>query len=120
MEELYSLFGGQGQSPQLATASPMPDGGLVTEGQDSTEGVALFAPAGISYAPAEGEQLLLLPFGDYYVCVGAQVSTQGVAPGELVLKSAGGAVLQLKNSGEVCINGLTISKDGRLLDREEG
>lgn len=119
MEGLYNLFGGQGQIAQLATALPMAGGGLVTEGQDITEGVPLFAPSGIRYAPAEGEQLLLLPFGDYYVCVGALVSTQEVAPGELVLKSAGGALLQLKNSGEVCINGLIITKDGRLSEREE-
>ncbi len=119
MEELHALLGATGQQPQLATAQPIAGGGLVTRGQDVTEGVPLVAPAGICCAPAEGEQLLLLPYGDYYVCVGALVDCDGIAPGELKLKSAGGAVVHLKNNGDICINSLTVTKGGQLVNRGE-
>lgn len=118
---LSEYFGGiQTLSPQIAEAGGMQGGGVVAQGQDITEGMPLFAPCGVGYIPAEGQRLLLLPFDDHYVCVGALADTQGLCAGELVLKSAGGACIHLKNSGEVVVNGLTITPDGQIAADGEG
>ncbi len=76
--------------------------------------------AGVVYLPADGEQVLLLPFEDGYVCVGALCRTEGLAAGELVLKSAGGACIRLQNNGEVVINSLRITPDGEILSEKGG
>ncbi len=121
MELLQPLWaGGEKRQPQIAEASEMQGGGMIAQGQDVTEGMPLFAPCGISFLPAEGERLLLVPFEDYYVCVGALAKTEGLRAGELTLTSAGGARIHLKNSGEVVINGLTVTADGRITLDGEG
>ncbi len=111
------LFERNDQSrPQLAEVTRVREGLLCTMGQDSTEGLPLFAPAGVAWLPAEGEQVLLLPFEGAYLCIGALCQTQGLAAGELVLKSAGGAAIRLKNNGEVVINTLRITPDGQIIN----
>lgn len=114
MAQRYSFFAGAAQQPQIAVAAQTQEGATVTEGRDVTEGMPVFAPCGVSFVPAEGERLLLLPFEDYYVCVGALTAPDGLLAGELRLRSAGGAYLTLKNSGEVEINGLVVGADGRI------
>lgn len=104
--------------PQIAEVTGVREGLLSTMGQDSTEGLPLFAPAGVAYLPAEGEQVLLLPFEGAYLCVGTLCQTQGLAAGELRLKSAGGACIRLKNNGEVMINALRVTPDGQLINGE--
>lgn len=105
----------QWPAAQLATITASRAGVVAAQGQDNTEGLPLFAPAGVTCLPAEGEQVLLLPFEDGYVCVGALCRTEGLAAGELVLKSAGGACIRLQNNGEVVINSLHITPDGQLI-----
>lgn len=104
--------------PQIAEVTGVREGLFSTMGQDSTEGLPLFAPAGVAWLPAEGEQVLLMPFEGAYLCVGALCKPQGLAAGELILKSAGGASIRLKNNGEVVINTLRITPDGQLINGE--
>ncbi len=110
----------RGPAAQLATVTASRAGVVAAQGQDSTEGLPLFAPAGVVYLPAEGEQVLLLPFEDGYICVGALCRTEGLAAGELVLKSAGGACIRLQNNGEVVINSLRVTPDGQLISEKGG
>lgn len=80
-------------------------------------GMAVFSPRGIAYSPCEGDNLLLITADGTDVCAGVLNSAQGLMPGELRLASAGGAVIHLKNNGDLLLNGITITKDGRLLEK---
>lgn len=72
-------------------------------------GVPLCAPCGIAYVPAQGEQAVILPIGNGGVCIGAPVREKGLSPGEIMLYSAGGATLVLKNDGTILANGRDIT-----------
>lgn len=73
----------------------------------------VFAPGGISWRPKAGQTLLLTPCSGGMVCAGAQVQ-QEVAPGELRL-SCGSGYIHLKANGEILINGVVVSLDGRII-----
>ncbi len=68
--------------------------------------VPVVAPYGVYYVPAIGSEGVLLPTESGQALVGV-LSTLGedLKPGELMLRSAGGATLVLKNNGAVVING---------------
>lgn len=75
----------------------------------------VFAPRGISYLPCTGDHLLLLPAEGTSTCLGALSATAGLAPGELRLRSSGGAELLLCANGDIRLNGVTITKSGQIL-----
>lgn len=75
----------------------------------------VFCPRGIAYRPGEGDTLLLLPADGGNVCAGVLCDAGGLAPGELRLASAGGAEICLRESGDVVINGVTITQSGEIL-----
>lgn len=95
--------------------------GQVTGGQESQVSVQadseyrqvpLCAPWGIAYLPPVGEQAVLLHGSGEPLCAGVIPPAMDLQPGELVLFSAGGATICLKNSGEVLINGQSFPKQG--------
>lgn len=66
-------------------------------------------PYGIAYAPPLGCRSLVLPTEAGNVCIGVIGDTRaGLSPGELMLYSAGGASIVLKNDGRVLINGRAV------------
>lgn len=68
--------------------------------------VAVVAPYGIAYVPPVGEGAVLVPFEGGEACVGVLSSVpMKLSRGELMLYSAGGASIVLKNDGSVLING---------------
>ena len=72
-------------------------------------GVPVAAPYGIAYRPAVGERSLVLPTEAGDVCIGVITEAQSeLQPGELMLCSAGGASIVLKNDGRVLINGRAV------------
>ena len=89
--------------------------GFGVAGASALRGLPVFAPRGISYLPGVGDNLLILPIEGRDVCVGALSSPAGLQPGELRLASAGGASIHLLRNGDVQINGVTITRDGRIL-----
>ena len=74
----------------------------------------LYAPYGISYIPKRGEQALLIPFEDGYICVGTLCEAKDIKEGELCLYSAGGAKIHLKANGDIILNGVRIDKYGNI------
>ena len=74
----------------------------------------VLGPRGIMWRPCEGDRLLVMPVEGADTCLGCygQANLEG---GELKLFSAGGAVLHLKNNGDITLNGLTITKEGQVL-----
>lgn len=64
------------------------------------------APYGIAYVPTAGTKAYVVPCEGGAVCIGvAMEPPQNLEAGELMLYSAGGARLVLKNDGRVLING---------------
>ena len=70
----------------------------------------LIAPAGIAYVPVAGAPTVVMEGAGGAVCLGVAVTPrEELQPGELMLYSAGGASIVLKNSGKVLINGREVS-----------
>lgn len=74
--------------------------------------ISTIAPAGIAYVPVEGAKTVVLPMADTAVCVGVITEDKNLQPGELMLYSAGGASILLKNDGTVWINGSEFETTG--------
>lgn len=68
---------------------------------------------GIDYIPQIGKQVLIVPFEDTFACVGDININMLIKPGEKYIHSSGGYIY-MKNSGDIEINGLTITKDGQI------
>lgn len=78
-------------------------------------GIPVFGPRGVAYRPCEGDNLLVLPADGTEVCAGVLCRSEGLAAGELRLSSSGGASIWLKQSGDVVINDVTITKSGQII-----
>lgn len=72
-------------------------------------GVPVAAPYGIAYVPPEGADAVLLPAAGGSICIGSAVKDKGLEAGEIMLYSAGGAELILKNDGTILANGKVIA-----------
>ncbi len=67
------------------------------------------APYGIVYVPPVGEDAVVMSTLSGEACVGVVAPTaRNLSPGELMLCSAGGASIVLKNDGTVLINGAVV------------
>ena len=65
----------------------------------------MIAPAGIAYNPVEGAKTVVVNGAGGTVCLGVIAApSQQLEAGELMLYSAGGASIVLKNDGRVLIN----------------
>ncbi len=107
--------------------------GTCASAEYSAFGIPAFSPYGYTAAIPAGEELLLINSAAGTVCAGCReggaagntnsnnaaandTAAAGLAPGEISITSLGGASITLKNDGSVIINGLTITKDGVLLN----
>lgn len=64
------------------------------------------APYGIYTRPAQGEDLMILSAQNGEVCLGVVSEQQEeLLPGEILLKSSGGASIRLCNDGTILLNG---------------
>nr|WP_316614279.1 hypothetical protein [uncultured Ruminococcus sp.] len=70
----------------------------------------LIAPSGIAYVPVAGASTVVMEGAGGAVCLGVIAAPKAdLQPGELMLYSAGGAGIVLKNDGRVLINGKEVS-----------
>lgn len=83
---------------------------VAVQGENEYRELALAAPWGIAYLPPAGAKAVILGSGQQSVCAGTIVESSELEPGELLLYSAGGARICLKNSGDVIINGQIFAK----------
>ncbi len=68
------------------------------------------APFGIASVMPDGVQAVILPIGGESVAIGALAQNLSeLSPGEVMLYSAGGARLILKNDGSIIANGRVIA-----------
>jgi len=69
----------------------------------------LAMPYGVYYVPPVGAHSVILPTASGDVCIGVIAApSEGLAQGELMLRSQGGASIVLKNDGRVLINGRAV------------
>lgn len=69
------------------------------------------APCGIAYVPCAGDNTVVLPLNGSKVCIGNIMPAKELSAGEIMLYSAGGATLVLKNDGQILANGKNIAGD---------
>lgn len=69
----------------------------------------IVAPYGVVSVPPAGESSVVIPVSSGDVCAGVIAPEKELSPGELMLYSAGGASIVLKNDGGVYINGKKLS-----------
>ena len=102
-------------APRLAKVTGSSAAGVGALGESHYQGVPFFSPVGYSALPAAGTTLLLMELEGSPVAVGSENPCQDLAPGEVRIVSAGGAVLELKNTGEISLNGLIITPQGEMI-----
>ena len=74
--------------------------------------LAFSGPWGIAYLPPDAAQAVVVSTSAGETCVGTLAERRGIGPGELMLFSAGGAEIYLKNNGEIEINGQVFKPKG--------
>ena len=83
------------------------DGRVQVNASSDFKELPIVAPYGIAYVPAIGCQTVVLPIYGGEMCLGTiNMKETELEPGEIMLYSAGGATLELKNDGYVYINGV--------------
>ena len=112
--QLTGLLQGAPGGAVTASAAPGADGTMDAAGACVFQNAPLFAPYGVTAIPPEGEIALFLPMEENAACLGVLCGAEGLVPGEVLLQSAGGARVLLKNNGEISLNGLIITREGRL------
>lgn len=106
----------QEEKPCIASVSYSEADGFGAMWESEHRGLTAFGPKGIAYRPCEGDNLMLMPVEGTNICLGVQVGTRGLNPGELMLTSVGGAKIHLRKDGSITLNGLEIDKSGRILN----
>jgi hypothetical protein len=104
----------QNSAARLAQVSFSDNTGFGAVSQSEARGVPVFAPRGVMYRPCEGDRLLMIQADGAEACAGCLSMPNEIEPGELKLCSSGGAAAIFKNNGEIHLNGLIITKDGKI------
>ncbi len=84
----------------------------------TSNGVLNYSPYGYSFSAPTGEEVLLVNSSSGTVGAGMKMKSQNLSSGEIAISSIGGAKIILKNDGTVNINGIVVTKDGSLLNKE--
>ncbi len=92
---------------------------VCTTGSAQHRGLPTYAPFGIDSVPPFGTKVLIIDSEVGNVCTGALCDTGQVQVGELRLFSQGGAFIVLKNNGDILLNGVKITKSGKIIEVEE-
>lgn len=92
---------------------------VCTTGSEEHRSLPNYAPFGVASVPPTGTQVLILDSEIGTVCTGCLCDNKQVQSGELMLFSQGGACVLLKNNGDILLNGVRITKDGKIIEAEE-
>lgn len=106
---------GNGATATVAQVTFSEGGSFGALGATEQRGIPAFGPRGIAYRPCEGDNLLVLRADGAEVCAGVLHQGEDLPAGELRLASSGGAVIHLKNNGDLVLNGVVITRDGEIL-----
>lgn len=93
---------------EFAQVASLQKSSVSTNGGVPYVNIPVVSPYGIVAVPPKGAKAIVLPTGNTAVCLGTPQKVEGLEEGELMLFSAGGASVVLKNDGRVIINGREI------------
>ena len=106
-ELTMGVYGGQGEGISIITGG-------------EHRGCGIFVPLGYRYCPPEGQELLAATLSAKPFGLGVPMSQpEGLLPGEVRIE-AGGGYIHLHQNGEVEINSLRITRDGKLIEKWAG
>lgn len=94
------------------------DGKIEASSTGVERNVGFYSPYGYAYCVPKGETLLLTQGGGEQVCIGVESDSSAVECGEIKITAQSGAYIYLKNDGSIVLNGLTISKEGKIIGRD--
>ena len=77
--------------------------------------VSLLAPGGYLWSPGFDEQIISILTSDGKQAVLGVVQSEKISPGEIMLFSAGGAYITIKNDGTIKVHG-NIEIDGEITE----
>ncbi len=78
--------------------------------------VPLVCGVNISSIPVQGQEVVVLPAkDDEYYCIGQPLISKDICEGETKISSSGGAYIWLKSNGDIILNGVTITKSGKII-----
>jgi len=98
-----------GNSPTVGVVRASDGDKISVSATGDYHSVPVAQPYGIAYVPPVGSRSLVLPTEAGNLCLGViGEAPQTLEPGELMLYSAGGASIVLKNDGRVLINGRAV------------
>lgn len=83
--------------------------GVCVQGKREYRNIRNIFPFGIVSVPIVGEKVVITPTEFGYLNSGTITNNKNLSPGEIMLYSAGGASIVLKNNGKVFINGNEIN-----------
>lgn len=93
------------------------DGSIEATSTGVERSISVYAPFGYNASVPSGTQLLLSQGGGEQVCLGVKSDASELKMGEIKISSSFGGYIYLKNDGSVEINGATITKEGKLIER---
>lgn len=99
-----SILPPQGETGNIRSFS---EGKAQVKGSSDFQQLPVVVPYGIAYVPTSGCKTAVVPLMGSQVSMGiVDEANHNLQPGEIMLYSAGGAKLELKNDGNVYINGV--------------
>ena len=101
------------QDANLVQVSYADSAGYRATGDIEHRNSPIFAPGGLCWKPKEGQQLLMNDCQGGSVCIGSLMEENSLQPGEIRME-CGGGYIHLKQNGEIILNGVVISVDGRI------
>lgn len=102
-------------APEIENASVTIGGSSVeTLASAQQRDTAVYAPYGYACCIPAGAQVLLISNGSTGAVAGARVKAGTLRPGEVEIRSAGGAKIRLCNDGSVQINSMIINSKGEI------
>ncbi len=104
-----------GSQHQLGKVTGQSGNAILVQSDNDYKSLRMAAPYGITWLPPKYAVAVVLSSevgdGSNDICVGTRMDKAGIAPGELLLQSLGGAKIYLKNNGDVVINGQVFPKE---------
>ena len=94
------------------------DGSIEATSTGVERSINVYAPFGYSASVPSGTRLLLSQGGGEQVCLGVKSDASVLNIGEIKISSPCGGYIYLKSDGSVEINGATITKEGKLIERD--
>lgn len=101
---------------QTGTSTLNSNGQIEAVSTGSERNISIYSPYGYCFSMPAGVEMLLAKSDGQQAAIGTLMNPDGIANGEIMIKSLSGAYVHLKNNGSVIINGLEISRDGVIVN----